>query len=41
MLVNDSGYFVGKIFDEKSLMKGFTHYIAFIKYAKILEDNGD
>lgn len=40
MLVNDGGYFVGKIFDEKSLMKGFTHYIAFIKYAKILEDKG-
>ena len=38
MLVNDGGYFVGKIFDEKSLMKGFTHYIAFIKYAKILEE---
>lgn len=41
MLANDSGYFVGKIFDEKSLMKGFTHYIAFIKYAKILEDKSD
>lgn len=40
MLVNDGGYFVGNIFDEKSLMKGFTHYIAFIKYAKILEDKG-
>ena len=38
MLTNDRGYFVGKIFDEKSLMKGFTHYIAFVKYAKILED---
>lgn len=38
MLANDGGYFVGKIFDGKSLMKGFTHYIAFIKYAKILED---
>lgn len=38
MLVNDSGYFVGNIFDEKCLMKGFTHYVVFIKYAKILED---
>lgn len=38
MLTNDRGYFVGKIFDEKSLMKGFTYYIAFVKYAKILED---
>ena len=38
MLADDSGYFVGKIFDETSLRKGFTYYIALVKYAKILED---
>lgn len=40
LLEDDGNYYVGRVFDEKERKKGYTNYLIFIKYAKILEDKG-
>ena len=37
---DDGNYCVGRVFDEKERKKGYTNYLIFVKYAKILEDKG-
>ena len=39
-LEDEGNYYVGRVFDEKEIKKGYTNYLIFIKYAKILEDKG-
>ena len=41
LLESDGNYYIGRVFDEKEIKKGYTNYLIFVKYAKILEDNGD
>lgn len=38
LLEDDENYYVGRVFDEKEIKKGYTNYLIFVKYAKILED---
>lgn len=38
LLEDEGNYYVGRVFDEKERKKGYTHYLIFVKYAKILED---
>ena len=40
LLEDDGNYYVGRVFDEKERKKGYTNYLIFVKYAKILEDKG-
>ena len=38
-LLEDNGnYYVGRVFDKSEIKKGYTNYLIFVKYAKILED---
>lgn len=41
LLESDGNYYISRVFDEKEIKKGYTNYLIFVKYAKILEDNGD
>ena len=41
LLEDDGNYYVGRVFDEKERKKGYTNYLIFVKYAKILEDKSD
>ena len=38
LLESDGNYYVGRVFDKKKKKKGYTNYLIFVKYAKILED---
>lgn len=38
LLEDDGNYYVGRVFDEKERKRGYTNYLIFVKYAKILED---
>ena len=40
LLEDEENYYVGRVFDEKERKKGYTNYLIFVKYAKILEDKG-
>ena len=40
LLEDEGNYYVGRVFDEKERKKGYTNYLIFVKYAKILEDKG-
>lgn len=40
LLEDDGNYYIGRVFDEKERKKGYTNYLIFVKYAKILEDKG-
>lgn len=40
LLEDDGNYYVGRVFYEKEIKKGYTNYLIFVKYAKILEDKG-
>ena len=39
-LEDDGNYYVGRVFDKSEIKKGYTNYLIFVKYAKILEDKG-
>ena len=39
LLEDDGNYYVGRAFDKDEIKKGYTNYLVFVKYAKILEDN--
>ena len=41
LLESDGNYYVGRVFDEKEIKKGYMNYLIFVKYAKILEDKSD
>lgn len=41
LLEVDGNYYVGREFDKDEIKKGYTNYLIFVKYAKILEDNDD
>ncbi len=41
LLESDGNYYIGRVFDEKEIKKGYTNYLIFVKYAKILEDKCD
>lgn len=41
LLESDENYYIGRIFDKKEIKKGYTNYLIFVKYAKILEDKSD
>ena len=38
LLEGDGNYYVGRVFDKAEIKKGYTNYLIFVKYAKILED---
>ena len=38
LLEDDGNYYVGRVFDKAEIKKGYTNYLIFVKYAKILED---
>ena len=38
LLEDEGNYYVGRVFDGKARKKGYTNYLIFVKYAKILED---
>lgn len=38
LLEDDENYYIGRVFDEAEIKKGYTNYLIFVKYAKILED---
>ena len=38
LLEDDGNYYVGRVFDKAKIKKGYTNYLIFVKYAKILED---
>ena len=40
LLEDDGNYYVGRVFDKSEIKKGYTNYLIFVKYAKILEDKG-
>ena len=40
LLEDDGNYYVGRVFDKAEIKKGYTNYLIFVKYAKILEDKG-
>lgn len=40
LLEDDENYYIGRVFDEAEIKKGYTNYLIFVKYAKILEDKG-
>lgn len=40
LLESEGNYYVGRVFDEAEIKKGYTNYLIFVKYAKILEDKG-
>ena len=39
LLESEGNYYIGRVFDESEIKKGYTNYLVFVKYAKILEDN--
>ena len=39
LLESERNYYIGRVFDESEIKKGYTNYLVFVKYAKILEDN--
>lgn len=41
LLESEGNYYIGRIFDKKEIKKGYTNYLIFVKYAKILEDKSD
>ena len=41
LLESDENYYIGRVFDEAEIKKGYTNYLIFVKYAKILEDKSD
>lgn len=41
LLESDGNYYIGRVFDEKEIKKGYTNYLVFVKYARILEDKSD
>ena len=41
LLEDDGNYYIGRVFDEAEIKKGYTNYLIFVKYAKILEDKSD
>lgn len=41
LLEDEGNYYIGRVFDEEKIKKGYTNYLIFVKYAKILEDNDD
>ena len=41
LLESDGNYYIGRVFDEAEIKKGYTNYLIFVKYAKILEDKSD
>ena len=41
LLESDGNYYIGRVFDEKERKRGYTNYLIFVKYAKILEDKSD
>ena len=38
LLEDDGNYYVGRVFDKAEIKKGYTNYLIFVKYAKILEN---
>ena len=38
LLEGDGNYYVGRVFDKAEIKKGYTNYLIFVKYAKILEN---
>ena len=40
LLESEENYYIGRVFDEEKIKKGYTNYLIFVKYAKILEDKG-
>lgn len=38
LLEDDGNYYVSRVFDKSEIKKGYTNYLIFVKYAKILED---
>ena len=38
LLEDEGNYYVGRVFDKSEIKKGYTNYLIFVKYAKILED---
>lgn len=38
LLESDENYYIGRVFDKSEIKKGYTNYLIFVKYAKILED---
>ena len=41
LLEGDGNYYIGRVFDKEENKKGYTNYLIFVKYAKILEDKSD
>lgn len=41
LLESEGNYYVGRVFDKAEIKKGYTNYLIFVKYAKILEDKSD
>lgn len=38
LLESEGNYYIGRVFDEAEIKKGYMNYLIFVKYAKILED---